>query len=888
MFRTRRDFLQDSALISLALPFSRIQAAYAAGIPQAASYAPPESQRAQLNFNYGWKFLREDAPGAEDPGFNDAAWETVSTPHSFNDVDSFRSLIAHSAGDRGMYKGIAWYRKHFKLPQEFAGRRIFFEFEGMRQAGDIYLNGKQVGLYENGINPYGIDITESVQPGDHENVLAIKVDNRTTYVERAFCQANPKSADGSPCTGTPFQWNVNDFNPDHGGITRPVWIHAMGKIHQTLPLFYGLESQGIYVHADNFNIAAGTADITVESEVHNTSGDRATVGLSAVVVDHEGKIVGQFEADPVDMVDSEKSVQIATGTLKGLRFWSVEDPYLYSVYSILKVDGKVVDVNRLETGFRKAEFKGGVGTGGVHINDKFVYLKGFAQRSTDEWAAVGAGYPDWMHDYTARMIRECHGNYMRWMHVSPQKADADAMCRYGIIQACPAGDKEKDVTGRQWDQRVEVMRNSIIYFRNNPSILFWEAGNTPVSPEQMQQMVDLRKQWDASGGRAMGARGNSDNAINTANTPVQEYYGVMIGQAPETDALKDPMDMFRAYSAERRDRAPIIETEDFRDEGARRYWDDYSPPYFGFKKGPNDTYQYTSESFAVAGVKRYWDYWENRISNTDAAHSKWSGYCSIYFTDEDADGRQDSSEVARVSGKVDAVRLPKEIYFAYRVIQNDEPDLHILGHWTYPADRKTVKTVYVIANTDSVELFVNGKSLGVNSKPDSKWIFSFPNVEFSPGEIKAIGRNGSAAKAQQEIKTAGPAVALKLTPILGPKGFLADGEDVVLIDVEAVDANGQRCPTDDARVDFTCAGPGIWRGGYNSGKVDSTNNLYLNTELGINRVAVRSTLTAGTVTVTAKRDGLRPAEVKLVSTPVTIKDGISRFVPPLLPAPVLN
>ena len=71
---------------------------------------------------------------------------------------------------------------------------------------------------------------------------------------------------------------------------------------------------------------------------------------------------------------------------------------------------------------------------------------------------------------------------MRWMHISPQKVDADAMARYGIIQVCPAGDKEREVTGRQWEQRLEVMRDSIIYFRNNPSILFWEAGNTIVTP----------------------------------------------------------------------------------------------------------------------------------------------------------------------------------------------------------------------------------------------------------------------------------------------------------------------------------------------------------------------------------------------------------------------
>jgi beta-galactosidase len=876
---SRREFVGTATFIGLGLPVVLGRGYPAlAGQAAGAAYVPPKSPRTTLNFNLDWKFVREDVDGAQAPGFDDAKWATVSLPHSFNDVDSFRQLIAHGGGDRGTYKGLSWYRKHFRLPAELAGQRVFLEFEGMRQAGDIYLNGKQVGLYENGITAYGVDITDALKLGA-ENVLAVKVDNRTTYQERAFCMKNPTNADGSACAPTGYEWNANDFNPDHGGINRHVWLHVTGKIYQTLPLYYGLESEGVYVHAGNFDIAKKTADITVESQVKNASGDRATVGLSVVVVDHAGKVRAQFEGDPVDMVNDERSVMMATGALKDARWWSTDDPYLYDVYSMLKVDGKVVDVNRLTTGFRKTAFKGGVGTGGVYINDKFVYLKGFAQRSADEWAGVGAGYPDWMHEYTAKLIRDCHGNHMRWMHISPTKADADALCRYGIVQVCPAGDKERDAVGRQWDQRVEVMRASMIYFRNNPSILFWEAGNTVVTVPHMEEMVALKKQYDPDGGRVMGARGNGDNAANTATTPIAEYYGVMIGQDKGTDALQGPTDMFRAYSAQRRDRAPLIETEDFRDEGARRFADDFSPPYFGFKKGPNDTYQYTSESFAVASVKRYWDYWSNRISNTDPAHSRWSGYASIYFTDEDADGRQDSSEVARVSGKVDAMRLPKEIYFAHRVIQNEQPDLHIIGHWTYPADRKTVKTIYVIANTQTVELFVNGKSVGVNAKPESGWIFSFPAVEFVAGSLKAVGKNGAKVAAEQELTTAGAPAAIKLTPILGPDGLQADGGDVALIDVEVVDAKGQRCPTDDARVDFTCSGPGIWRGGYNSGKLDSTNNLYLNTELGINRVAVRSTLTPGTITVTAKRDGLKAAQVQITAKAVGLKDGIAAAMP---------
>jgi beta-galactosidase len=860
-----------------------ILCAFAGGAwAQTAPYTPPASPRARLSFDLNWKFVRADAPGAEAPGFDDSAWTAVSTPHSFNDVDSFRQIISHSGGDRGTYKGLAWYRKHFKLAARLAGSKIFLEFEGMRQAGDIFVNGQQVGLYENGVTAYGLDISAAVHFGDRENVLAVKVDNSGGYKERS--------------SDTPFEWNSNDFNPNHGGINRHVWLHVTGKIYQTLPLYYGLESSGVYVHAANFNLAGKSADVTVDSEVSNASGDRATVELSAAIVDSKGQVRAKFDGSSVDMVDGEKTVLTATGALKAARFWSPEDPYLYGVYSILTVDGKTVDVNKVVTGFRKTEFKGGAGTGGVSINGKFTYLKGFAQRSSNEWEGLGGAYPDWLHDYQAQMIRDDHANYIRWMHIAPQRVDSDAADRFGIVQICPAGDKERDAVGRQWEQRLEAMRDTIVYFRNSPSILFWEAGNTVVTVEHMQQMVALRKQWDPDGGRAMGARGNDNVAANTAINTIAEFFGVMIGQDPKTDELATPAAMFRGYSAERRDRAPLIETEDYREEGARRFWDEFSPPYFGFKKGPNDTWQFNSDNFALASVTRYAAYWDNRISNPDPAHSKWGGYASIYFSDSDADGRQDSSEVCRVSGKVDAVRLPKQIYFAHRVMQNERPDIHILGHWSYPAGpdaKKTVKTIYVIANTQTVELLVNGKSAGVNShaqsvelpaggrgggvrtQPVSEFIFAFPNVEFAPGSLKAIGRNDGKQVAQMELTTAGTPAQIKLTPIAGPQGLQADGQDAALIDVEVVDAKGQRCPIDDDKVDFTIDGPGVWRGGYNSGKVDSTDNLYLNTECGINRVSLRSTFTAGTITVTASRPGLKPAQIKLVSKPVKIADGVT-------------
>jgi beta-galactosidase len=824
-----------------------------------AAYAPPESPHVDYNFNPGWKFIRQDVAGAEQPAFDDSKWADISTPHTYNDVDSYTAFISHSSGDRRAWTGITWYRKHFKLPATARGGKVILEFEGLKQAGRFWVNGKYVGLFENGVTACGLDLTDFVNFGDADNVIAVKVDNSNNYVEEA--------------THTGYQWMGRAFDPNYGGLNHDIVLHLTGKVYQTLPLYENLKTTGVYIYPSNFSISGKTCDVNIESQVRNESAGRQSITLWAVVVDADGKVSAQFRGGASDLAAGETKVLGVNGKLADAKFWSDVTPNLYDVYTILTVNSKVVDVQKIRTGFRKAEFKGGVGTGGVFINDKFVYLTGYAQRSSDDWAGLGEAYPDWMHDYNAQLVRSTHANYIRWMHISPQAVDVRACDKAGIVIVCPAGDKEGDAQGRQWDQRAEVMRDSMIYFRNDPSILFWEAGNTVVTPEHMQQIVALRKQWDPNGGRVAGTRDNDAAAPNNAITPIAEYYGVMIGQDRRTDAITAPGQIFRGYSVDRRDRAPLIETEDFRDEAARRFWDDYSPPFFGFKKGPNDTYNWNSETFSIAAAGRYNDYLLNRISNTDPAHSRWAGYASIYWADSNADGRQDSSEVARVSGKVDSVRLPKEAYYVYRVMQNDAPDIHIIGHWTYPAN--TVKTMNVAANhCDAVELFVNGKSLGKSTTPLNGYIYQFPQIAFVPGKISAVATEKGRIVAQDEIETAGEPKAIKLTPHTGPNGLQANGSDVVFYDVEVVDAQGRRCPTDDARVDFQVSGPATWRGGYNSGIPNSINNLYLNTECGINRVAIRSTLTPGVITLTATRDGLAPAKIQVEAKGVDVKDGL--------------
>lgn len=816
----------------------------------AEEFIVPVSPHAIYSFNPSWKFFKGDASGAEQVAFDDSKWTDVSAPHTFNDVDSFQRIISHSGGDRGAWSGIVWYRKHFKLPASAKDGKVFLEFEGLKQAGRFWVNGKFVGKYENGVTPLGLDLTGSVNFGERENVIAVKVDNSNNYREEA--------------TDAEFEWMGRAFNPNYGGLNHDIWLHLTGKVYQTLPLYENLKTTGIYIYGSNFDIKNKTCDVNVESQVRNESGDQQSVALSTVVVDGRGNVCTKFSSDVSDLVDGESEVFKASGKLADARFWSDKTPTLYDVYCLLTVGDKVVDVQKIRTGFRRAEFQGGAGTGGVYLNDKFVWLTGYAQRSSDEWAGLGEAYPDWMHDFNAQLLRGTHANYIRWMHITPQAVDVRACDKAGIVEVCPAGDKERDVQGRQWEQRMEVMRDSMIYFRDSPSILFWEAGNTVITAEHMRQMVELRRQYDPNGGRVIGTRGDANPAANAAITPIAEYYGVMMAQDPRTDALTNRAELFRGYSAERRDRAPLLEAEDFRDEAARRFWDDYSPPHFGFKPGLEDTYHWNSESFCLAAARRYDAYLSNIITNHDPAGAKWSGYASIFWSDSNADGRQDSSEVCRVSGKVDAVRLPKQAYYVYRVMQNDQPDIHIIGHWTYPTN--TVKTIYVAANhCDSVELFVNGKSVGKSSAATDRYIFAFPNIQFEPGKITAIAKSMNKIVASDEIDTAGEPKALKLTPYVSPEGLLADGSDVAFFDVEVVDGQGRRCPFDEARVEFKLEGPAIWRGGYNSGKTNSANNLWLDTECGINRVAIRSTGTAGKITLTATRPGLQAATTQIES-----------------------
>ena len=890
----------------------------------------------KLNLNFDWKFKKAATPfpladatesiitegrSFFEAPYNDTEWEKVSIPHAPNAEDSFDSLI-RDAGEATLYRGFMFYRKSFTLT-DTNQKKFFLEFEAVRQSIYLYVNSQFVGYYEAGVAPVGFDITPFVKKG--ENLIAMATDN-AAYRECEFVSIEtiPGNTPGD-LSGVRHQWNQKDFNEVQGGITGNVNLYVKPLVYQTLPLYNNLKTTGTYIYASDFDLENSSATINVRAEVRNESGIDADCYIEIKVTDSQraydyksaalsipsAKDAGviyktvvpmdAYSENPAPTNAETCSVGYITASFRAenLVLWSLDNPHLYDVHITLFANGEKCDTQVITTGFRQVTY--GI-KDGLCINGKQVYLKGYAQRSTNEWAAIGVAN-DHLSDFDMALVRESGANYIRWMHVTPKPVAIRAGDKYGVVSVCPAGDKEVDQEGRSWDMRVESMRDAIIYFRNSPSVIFYEAGNAAITGEHMREMTAIKNALDPYGYRFMGCRSlTSVEQIREA-----EWVGTMVYRY---DAhAKRTMDELNYY-------VPVLETEYKRDESPRRVWDDYSPPHFDYdnkwlgdgarKTDGYDVWDENQEEFCVYSASAndgYAYFYNNRIGS---GFNYYSGAAIMVWSDSNMHGRNSGSENCRTSGKVDPVRIKKAAFHALRVMHSQKPAVHILGHWNYPADteenynynkkqyngtywEKTGekarrnpkdKTVYVIGSEAvfSVELFINGNSVATCSNPVDNYIFPFPNIDITKqGYIEALAYNDKGEKvASHRIDTVGEKAKVILTPVTGPKGLIADGSDVCFFEVAVADENGSICPLSYDRIDFNLEGDGIFLGGYNSGTYDETSVIHKNhcfAECGVNRVFVRSVPHGKSFTLTASAEGLDSAEVTVDLTPIETENG---------------
>lgn len=790
------------------------------------------SERKKYNFNSEWKLRIGDFPKAKDTKFDDSKWKQVTLPHAFNEDEAFKLSIEQ------LTDTVVWYRKSFQIPELKSNQKVFVEFEGVRQRGDFYLNGHYLGRHENGVMAVGFDLTPHIKEG--ENVIAVRTDNDWMYREEG--------------TNSKFQWNDRNFNANYGGIPKNVFLYVTDNVYQTLPLYSNLKTTGVYVYAQDFDIQGRKATIHAESEVRNDSKATRQFSYQVTILDADGKLMKTFQGDKVTLKAGETKTVKASAILHNLHFWSWGYGYLYTVKTALKDDNnQIFDEVSTRTGFRKTRFA----EGKIWLNDRVIQMKGYAQRTSNEWPAVGLSVPAWLSDFSNDLMVKGNANLVRWMHATPWKQDVESCDRVGLIQAMPAGDAEKDREGRQWEQRVELMRDAIIYNRNNPSILFYECGNKAISREHMIEMKAVRDKYDPFGGRAIGSREMLD--IREA-----EYGGEML-------------------YINRSEHHPMWATEYCRDEGLRKYWDEYSYPFHKegdgplYKGQPATDYNRNQDELAITMIARWYDYWRERPGTGNRVSS---GGTKIIFSDTNTHYR--GAENYRRSGVTDAMRIEKDAFYAHQVmwdgwVDTEKDQTYIIGHWNYPDN--TVKPVQVVSTGEEVELFLNGNSLG-KGKRQYNFLFTFDNVAFKPGKLEAVSYNKAGKEiSRYAVNTAGEPASLKLTAIQNPEGFHSDGADMTLIQVEVVDKDGQRCPLDNRTIQFTLKGQAEWRGGIAQGKNNHILDTNLPVECGINRALIRSTTAAGKVTLTAQAKGLLSASLTLETVPVKVTGGLSTYLP---------
>ncbi len=862
--------------------------------------------REQYNFNYGWRFTKGEGTinasstrGTETSYINISdtstvlpysssydestvlvdSWKDVSLPHTYNDEDTFNTYqeTNNLYGERSLYSGTAWYKKEFTLPNE-TGKRVIIEFEAARQAAKVYVNGVlQTGTYENGFIAFGYDITDSVNFGA-TNTIVVMVDNSYPYTMEGTTSIVP--------------WHDSHWHPNYGGLYRNSYLYIVDDLHLSLPLYSFTEGQGTYVYTSDE--AANIATIHVDAEIENNSDTSRTFSYKALIKDANGSTVLTLTSpSTVTLTAGSKQIYQMSGNLLNPTRWSSTYPYLYTATVQIIENGTTIDDTIVSFGIRTLKMTNDYG---FYLNENYVVLDGWGQKATQEWATFGAAYPNWLQDYTIKLMKDANANFIRWGHVAGSSTQIDITDKYGIMVLQPGVDGEGNsassstYTSDSFKLRIEAMRDMIINMRNHPSIIMWEIGNqstglvTTVDSTYINSLSWLtysssnytsdtygsilntvinqfdygNRTEDINSGTFESTVSSSDRLIairqgtSASSTLINEY--VDVGETTQGSGSM----LSSTYGAK-----PAVEGEYDRLEVRRGVWDHSTTGFETFTNSTSSsdaaTYSdVTNESFAISQIE-----WKNSIKSS----TKYVGGANWIFSDSISHGRV-LSEVSRVSGEVDAMMIPKESYYVDQTIFGEDPSVYIIGHWNYPAG--TVKNIYVAGNNvKSVKLYLNGTLVGNSSTTtglgtlSNGYLYTFTDVTWASGTLTAVGYNASGEQvATNSVTTHGEPYEISITPLVSSDGAKANGSDIILFDVELLDSNGNRCISYDGGVEnenitFTydlldgTTVTGTWLGGYNSAEPTNTRSDTLYFEAGITRVSVRTSKNAGDISVTA-------------------------------------
>jgi beta-galactosidase len=706
----------------------------------------PGNTRIVKSFDAGWRFFKGDVPGAEAAVFDDSKWRTVDTPHDWSIEGPFAGKNPTGGSGGFLPAGIGWYRKSFTLPKEYAGHRVFVEFDGVMANSDVWINGAHLGKRPYGYVSFGYDLTEHLFIGNGKtNVLAVRADNSGQPASRWYSGA---------------------------GIYRHVRLVATDPVHLT--------KWGTYITTPK--ITETQAAVRIQGAVVNQSEKPREATLQITLISLNGKSERMIQSKPKvipagQTVDFQEELSIAAPKL-----WQLEHPNLYHAQVVVKSANTILDDEVTTFGIRDARF---VPETGFRLNGRNVKIKGVCLHH--DGSAFGAAVPLRVWERRLEQLRELGVNAIRTAHNPPAPEFLDLCDRMGFLvmdelfDCWTVGKTPFDyhLYFNEWSQ-IDA-RDTVLRDRNHPSIILYSAGNeihdTPkedLAKRILTGLVEVFHRYDSSRPVTQALfRPNVSHDYDNGLADLLDVIGTNYRDLELLAAYETKPTRKIIGTEQRHELATWLAARDHVQHAGQFLWSgiDYLGeslrwPIIAAGSGLLDR---TGAIKPMAYERQSW----------------WSEKPVVHV-------------VRRVSPAQVAPADPG--FAALGGLQSQFAD------WT-PADAGShEETIEGYSNCEEVELLLNGKSLG--GKPrnadDSPRVWK---VAWEPGVLKAIGRNRGTVVAEHELRTAGKPVKIVLA--VDRTKVTAVWEDVVFVTATITDQNGIAVPAASDLVSFKITGPGF-------------------------------------------------------------------------------
>jgi len=775
-------------------------------------------------FDFGWRFHRGGAQGAEDPSFDDSKWRSVDLPHDWSiedlpGTDSPFSADAISQVSGGFTTGgTGWYRKSFTVKRESEGKCILIMFDGVYMNSEVWLNGEFLGDHPYGYTSFWFDISDKIRY-DKANILSVKVKNE----------------------GENSRWYSGS------GIYRHVWLKTLSPVHAT--------PWGVNITTPE--VSAAAASVKIRTTVASRQDKSTEFKLITKILDPQNAIVSQNETGgDIQAGKNNETEQLVN--LKNPLLWTVESPALYTAITEIFVSGKLSDRTETKFGIRSISFDA---VNGFLLNGKSLKLKGGCIHNDN--GVIGSRAFDRAEERRVELLKSSGFNSIRSAHNPPSPALLDACDKYGMLVIDESFDMWSEGKNPNdyhlffndwWKKDIESM---VFRDRNHPSVILWSIGNE-IPGREKPAVIELAESM-AHYVKSLDPTRPVTSAVNNLIQKQDDYFSAL-DVAGYNYASGGDHNQKNIYEADH-ERIPervMVGTESYPLEAFGSWMDvidhtwvtgDFVWTAFDYLGEASIGWRgyFQKQNFFpwnlafcgdldICGWKRPQSYYRDALWNTDRL-SVW------------------------VTPPYPSFELNKE-----RQSWSKWHWLDVVDDWNWKGNEGRLMDVSVYSSCSEVELFLNDRSLG--RKPTSrstKYIAEW-KVPYEAGSLKAIGITSDKKVAEAELKTAGEVNKIKLSA--DHYKIRADGEDLSYVTIELTDKNGIRNPKAENDLSFKIAGPGkiIGSGNANPVSTESFQRQERKAWHGKCLVVIKADTTAGNIKVTVSSKGIESSVIEIESS----------------------